>query len=498
VSTYAVLRYLYSSNNGLEKNLWFYISDQLSYYLRDIAYLYVGMASLNLLDLPLELFRAILAECMRARTTKRAFRLRLVNRMFRSLLLCCSSQSTPGLFASEVLQVLYDFRLWDDATISFFQTGDVGIEYMVRRLLNPKLPVSAGWAGLRRIAARLAADDDNNRANYEHYLQVLVRKVAIHGGCFVTDFVESCSLDLDDSYYRLGYNEERELLEAAAYTNKLSLLEKLIDDHKMDARPFRYEFITCRAAIQGGHSDALDQLLDKMTTRRRKEVKSDLFREGVSREIPSIFEKCRPNYDPRLLQCIPTLKSYLLDALRTPYRANFEIVKGWIEQMKNPTISVGNLTSILEKACHEGWEDMAQHLISQGARADGDYVHPPYWPLRAACANGHSSIVKTLFDHGARIRGGEIEAAAARRHWDLVRFLAARGADINGAVCAAVKSERKEIVRELIDMGARLEGEVGERALDAAKDDGLESMIEFLEELGATWKVGQAQGDATE
>jgi hypothetical protein len=47
-------------------------------------------------------------------------------------------------------------------------------------------------------------------------------------------------------------------------------------------------------------------------------------------------------------------------------------------------------------------------------------------------------------------------------------------------------------------MGARLEGEVGERALDAAKDDGLESMIEFLEELGATWKVGQAQGDATE
>jgi hypothetical protein len=34
---------------------------------------------MNLLDLPLELLRAVLAEAMRARTLKRALRLRLVN-----------------------------------------------------------------------------------------------------------------------------------------------------------------------------------------------------------------------------------------------------------------------------------------------------------------------------------------------------------------------------------------------------------------------------------
>jgi len=91
--------------------------------------------------------------------------------------------------------------------------------------------------------------------------------------------------------------------------------------------------------------------------------------------------------------------------------------------------------------------------------------------------------VRLLFDHGARICGDGMEEAAEHGWWDVVRILAAHGADPGKAICGAVKYESEDIVREMVGKGMSLEGGVGTVALAAAKKEGLQSMIALLEEL---------------
>jgi len=67
-------------------------------------------------------------------------------------------------------------------------------------------------------------------------------------------------------------------------------------------------------------------------------------------------------------------------------------------------------------------------------------------------------------------------------------MLIAHGVDFDQGepppVVSAVWFERKDIVLELMEKGAVLEGEIGAKAVEVAKEDGLDSMLLFMEELG--------------
>ena len=66
----------------------------------------------------------------------------------------------------------------------------------------------------------------------------------------------------------------------------------------------------------------------------------------------------------------------------------------------------------------------------------------------------------------------------------------AHGADVNlgrgepPPIVSAVWHERKDIILELMEKSAVLEGETGAKAVETAEKDGLESMLLFMQELG--------------
>jgi hypothetical protein len=101
---------------------------------------------------------------------------------------------------------------------------------MTRRLLNLKLPVSPKWGAIRRIASRLAAEDDKDGAEYERYIGILTTRAARYSYYATMSRVCQGHLepgdDVDDSYSDL--EEEYDLLSAAALTNNVALMETLI------------------------------------------------------------------------------------------------------------------------------------------------------------------------------------------------------------------------------------------------------------------------------
>ncbi|KAF2681965.1 ankyrin [Lentithecium fluviatile CBS 122367] len=431
------------------------------------------MAPTTLVDLPLELFRAILAECICARSIKRAFRLRLVNRQF----------------AAEVLQVFHEYRILDDSPIPLEKTGNFGIEYMTRRLLNPKLPVSSQWTAIRRIAARLAAEDGNDAAGYEHYIKILTTRTVQHWA--PSTMAAVCHDDYTDDAYSEA-QEEYDLMAAAAYTNKLSLIEELIDNPAnmgLTIGTFGNPFI---AAVAGGHAAALDMLLENLRGRAVIFTRRTILANVTLHGSPSLVEKCVPEWPAKQL-AYSNVQQDLHAALATPNVENFNIVMRVIEKSPHPRLTADQLAKALDRACYRGWEDMARHLVTLGAFVRKHYSSwtRDYWPLKSACHARNPAILQLLFDHGAQVEGDEIEEAARRGCWDAVWILIAHGADVSQAIGCAVAFERKDILLELVERGAVLTGEVGAQALEMAKKEGLESMVGFLEEVGAGSKTGE-------
>lgn len=447
------------------------------------------MPPTTILDLPLELFRAILAECIRARTISRAFRLRLVNRAF----------------AIEVPQVVHEFRLLDEANTKIVDTGNFGIEYVFRRLIGPKPPPSCKLAHLRQVAAQLEAEDGGEGPGYEHYVRILTTQALTSSG-FNTVVKELGSETMQDLFKARchcnwchvlpdpsGAQKTREmqqeyvLMAAAVYTNKLSIIKELISNPKnlQTRQPNDHTagilgspFL---AAVQSGNAAALDMLLEGIAPIFRFTTKKDLLGTVSFHGSLQLLEKCIPEWPkPKWLQNTQTAE-YILQKATTPNVDNFKRIMGIMQMTSNWPLKPYQLDGKLESSCRYGWVDMARHLIEIGASVQKS--NPYTWPLKSAAWGGNAEILQLLFDHGAEIEGGEIEEAAHRMNWDAVWILVEHGADVDGAIRGVVKSERPDILLALIGRGANLEGEVGWQALDLARQKGLDSMALIIEGL---------------
>jgi hypothetical protein len=406
-----------------------------------------------------------------------------------------SSDPHVGRFADEVVQVVNEFRLLDSSLVPFGKTGEFGVSYMVRRLLKPKLPVSPAWVALRRIASRLAAENGNSEGDYERYIEILTTRAANHYAPSTMALVcKGHDGYVDDSYTEA--EEEYDLLAAAAFTNNVPLMESLIPDTGhigFSIGTFGDPYL---AAIASGHFAALDILLGRLpTSTSLKHVKERILRHVAVHGSPSLIEKYMPEWPAKHLH-FSNIREKLVKALETPSVENFQTVVRTLETTSQPTLSTSELANLLELACwRPGWEDMVEYLISIGAPVDGEDVTDSTfnlysWPLKFAACHQTPAIMQLLFQYGARVqsggkrvRGSEIEEAAEKGRWDSVRILVAHGADINQALVSAVKEEREDIVRELLERGAHLDGDSGAQALEVAKTDGLESMVALLEEL---------------
>lgn len=153
--------------------------------------------------------------------------------------------------------MLGELRMLDDYSNRLCGTGHIGEEYILQRLLRKQTTLPPRLNNLSRIASRLALDganaaanagvNVNNTDNYLKHIRVITSLVI----CQTSD-----SMDIifrpgsDDAEYYFEY----ELLTAAAYTRKLSIVRELCEQKnntQMIYRVMGNPYIG--AALGGGH-----------------------------------------------------------------------------------------------------------------------------------------------------------------------------------------------------------------------------------------------------
>ncbi|KAF2867304.1 ankyrin repeat-containing domain protein [Massariosphaeria phaeospora] len=433
----------------------------------------------SLLDLPVELFHAVLVECIRVRIPKRALRLRLVNR----------------LFASEVIRVIHEYHILEDNILRVRQLGSVGAEYLSRRLLRTKLPIAPQWANIRCIATRLAQEDDEavREERYAAYVQLLCGELARR--CDFSMSSICMRAELADRYDERNcgkYFREHDLLTAAAYTNKIAVIEEVINDPDYPGIRVGYEGSFGNPfdmAASRGHHAVLDLLY-----RTQGEFAGDnnllaavVFRRlSLDIEIAKRFLPTR--WTKKYLEGNEGLNMLNLErALRTPSVEIFQMVMQVKESTAYPTFTEQGLNNLLGFAARHGWLEMVQYLLSIGAPVD-------VLSLRGVFLKGHMDIAQLLLDHGAEFTAKEMGYAAEKGRWEMVRWLAAQGVDLNVAdpspLISALLFERADVARELVALGATADAEFGRMAKIKAENDGLDSMVVLAEELSLEFQEG--------
>lgn len=71
-----------------------------------------------------------------------------------------------GFFASQVVEVIYQFKLLDDCDVDIEYLYALGMDYLVQRLLSITYPIALGGYTIQYIAHRLALSDNNDQADY--------------------------------------------------------------------------------------------------------------------------------------------------------------------------------------------------------------------------------------------------------------------------------------------------------------------------------------------
>jgi hypothetical protein len=370
-------------------------------------------------------------------------------------------------------------------------------------LLQSKLPEHWRWAQIPRIAARLALEDDNNQEDYAHYVEMLCSRAACelrHLQFSIVISEKICALD-DDPEAAYHCN----LLAAAAYTNKCAIIEELADEPPDLESPHGLFGHPHVCAAVGGNDAALDLLCDKFKADEFSMVPL-MCRQGAPTRIVARFIPQRPATPIIGIDTSTSSTQWVPDDL-VLYTANLETFQMLMRAYPSKTRDKIFLKYVLIHATMDGKEDCVRNAFDLGAP-----LHGPPWPdckcirseawvrpnadcfavatraLARACEHGWEPIVRLLLEHGAELKDDAFAVAAKRGHMNLVKVLVELGADPNKGeprpIVSAISLEREDMFYGLLELGATLDGELGQEALKKARDEGLTSMLALLGKHG--------------
>lgn len=157
-----------------------------------------------------------------------------------------------------------------------------------------------------------------------------------------------------------------------------------------------------------------------------------------------------------------------------------------------------NLDLALRLSTRKGFCDVVQKLTDHGA--DVNFVHEfnygdkviGFTPLTFSVASESAAqLIELLISQGARVTGASLWLAAELGKIDIVKLLIALKADVNDLdgwiICTAARSNRLEVVRELLANGAEIDKAEGtQTALGYAAEHGCVDMIHLLADAGAS------------
>lgn len=309
---------------------------------------------------------------------------------------------------------------------------------------------------------------------------------SMHGNIEMARMLLVKNAEVDAFESTLGWNA----LMAAASSGYLELVELLLD-HGADINlQGKGGSSPLGIAARQGHEKIVDLLLD-----RGANLGLSIIQAAILGDQAQIAEKLiGSGYDLQdeemgeilQLACLQGFESLAEVLIQNGANVNFS---DWDRH-----------GSVLQAAAQQDNEDIVRLLINNGA-----YINSTSGTvgtaLHVAIRNGHDNIVTLLIDHGADVNiqeGGDyrstLQAASFYGYEDIVRLLIDHGADVNSkggrygsALQTASSFGYENIAILLIDHGANVNSEGGEfgTALQAASYSGHESIVRLLIDHGA-------------
>lgn len=245
-----------------------------------------------------------------------------------------------------------------------------------------------------------------------------------------------------------------------------------------------------KLAAEEGHLEVVKELLVKILNKKTLWPISEALETAISNghtEIANMLEE--------------KLETVSGEAIKNAVDNNdIEMVKKLIPKIGNldfPTGFNGHYT-LVGLAAKEGSIEILEILLENGASVEKNYQYGAT-PLFYAAEQGHTKIVDLLlnkyganpnvYESDALIQHTPLTVAAQNNHYEIVRMLAEKGADLNAfstgvrqtALMWAADKGAEESVRELIAAGADVNLKSGSgyegTALAIAKSKNIEKML---------------------
>ncbi|KAK8022082.1 hypothetical protein PG993_012849 [Apiospora rasikravindrae] len=430
--------------------------------------------------LPTEIVHQILFEAVRARGTKRAQRLRFVNRAWKTAV-------------DEAIVRHGAFAKWPNICAgepkSDFERAPYWPKYTARAALVRPPPGGPETPGIiRRVAERVAKyghPDTYSDDMLKGYIVEICKMSLLHFGLTKGQAVNDPASPTDP-WLRLvgrkGHLKEKVIYEwlllgAAIWMNQAGLVEELVQS--MPREPckngptFSASFYGLSIAAYKGDNLSTGLLFDVHESRY-----------SAAEEV--VLEYASKGNNPS------TIELFVTPAYEGPYldRAVFETTSLDVFQRLYP-----RARDIFE--CSRTWDELMLAMARRGVLPILDYLFGLYYPdpaspfagelLETAARDGRAGTVVYLLEKGVPVRRRALEAAVRYGNPALVNLLLKRSSfalTSTHALAIAVEKEDDKVLGMLLEAGATrlLCSSRKEELVAEAREQGLESMEKLLRE----------------
>lgn len=439
---------------------------------------------MRILQLPTELLQIILISAILERGIRRGLRLRVVCKRF----------------AEEVIPALYHTRLLDAHCNAHGQPpARLRAHYLVHRILAEKRYLTSELRAIKRTANALMVEngislsDDDTRGEYLLTLCTLATRA---GTCVKRFFRRNTNYVHDED--EDGRNRDANVFVAAVYMGFMTIVQRKIGLFRLPLNMWTSFGSPIEVAAMGANDAILDLLMSKSTmlSSHRHTALVSASEAGQVSTVETILEdrwgrgQWSVGWDHRIT------RDTIATSLKTRSISIFENIMALKRERapgKKALLSDGQLGDLLFNAARNGETDMACYLLDvYAAPADGwphhDGPMSKRRPIIEACRHGDWIMVEKLLQYRADTTNA-MSTAAGGGHLQIVRCLIEHGVSINGGspppIVRAVELEHTGMFRLLREHGARLNTpETGGEAVSRAKGQGLDSMLDLLEEEG--------------
>jgi hypothetical protein len=398
----------------------------------------------------------------------------------------CYSQF-PEFFAHEVIQALYTFRLLDTVmhTSAAYRITSFALfrSYFDFRVIHEPVNGNPGVCVIRKVAIEIC------QWRHDRHLDELTIKDCVHKLCATKEVTQSSRSRWKEAFCRLDDYTQHEydklLLGAAFCTNTLPYIQQptitrrqmLFDSSGVTGTCLFGDY--AELAAKYSNEAILEHLLISAVPATSRRLRTQLLeiaaKAGRIKTVQFIYNFRKEEMPWQFDNKLSPEANVIDNIMSRVYKPDvWKLIEGLRRTHLKSAVAIDLLHTKLRTCARMGYLDMASHLPSVGAHAEGG--SNPFsadhhnGSIESASMRGHVAVVELLLDNGAH-PDIAIAPAASRGHFLLLRKLLERGITPKSAVTGVLGDLRHfELARLLSNMEAGPYLDVVRLLLDAGLD----------------------------